>query len=185
MRMMIRYLVAIRPVDMSTGGQMLTENALGALLMLACALFSGELSEAHEAITEHGTPARYAIVVGGCIVAFLICFSGLKLGQLVTATAFVVMTNATKTIVLLSGIFLFADRYSALGAIGAVVSLLASAMFSRLQSLETSLSSGTETGDGETASDVNAHDIGDSEAPRSEVEVTGTAEERRGLLSSK
>jgi drug/metabolite transporter (DMT)-like permease len=105
-------------------------NLLALPLLLTVLFVQGEhlvAAERLQAVTLGG----WAWIFITCILGFLISTSGFGLQKLVSATTFLVVNNAAKTINILLGMFVLGDKMSGtLQASGSILSILASAWYS-------------------------------------------------------
>lgn len=118
-----RYLLALNPVNLSTGALVLVGNAVG-LLPVAVLLLgpcAGEWAELH--VDLRGSMWGLATLPGGVAMAYL----GLLLRRVVSATGAVVVSNVDKVVVLLYGILCMGDRMDAWKVSGCALALVGGA----------------------------------------------------------
>jgi len=118
-----RYLLALRPVELSTGGLVLTSNLVGLLpvALLLAGPCSSELSRLH--LAGGGLLWSLATLPGGAAIAYC----NILLRRAVSATAALVVTNVDKVLVLAYGVACLGDRMGFCQAAGCTLALFGGA----------------------------------------------------------
>lgn len=139
-RILQRYLLAQEPVDLSKPGMMLLNNAVGIAINGVLLVAFGEAWSAGAAGGEPPalgsvlwglTLGQWGVVAASCANGVAISYAGLRVQQLVTATTFMVLTNANKLIVILYGAVALGERTSLSAAVGMALSLVGSFWYAR------------------------------------------------------
>eukprot|EP00929_Paragymnodinium_shiwhaense_P001299 TRINITY_DN101525_c0_g1_i1.p1 TRINITY_DN101525_c0_g1~~TRINITY_DN101525_c0_g1_i1.p1 ORF type:complete len:345 (+),score=62.22 TRINITY_DN101525_c0_g1_i1:106-1140(+) len=121
-RLLERYLLAHKPVQLSATALVLVSNSVGCLAVLFSLYFGLCGEEGHE-IQLRSFPA-YA---WGCTSLFCgaaIAFASVQLARSVSATTALVVSNVDKVLVLSYGVLCMGDKFDAPRALGCFVALL-------------------------------------------------------------
>jgi len=121
-RLLQRHLLSHNPVDISKPGMMLINNTVGVALNGALLLAYNEAAEWPVRLQQLGG-GEWTMIVASCLNGVAISYAGLRVQQLVTATTFMVLTNANKFVVILFGIMALNEKTSLLSSFGMALSI--------------------------------------------------------------
>lgn len=109
-------------MDLSKSGMMLINNVVGIALNAVLLLAYHENDQWQVKFHEVGSRG-WLMIAASCLNGVAISYAGLRVQQLVTATTFMVLTNANKFIVILFGIVILNEPTTILSFIGMTLSI--------------------------------------------------------------
>merc|ERR1719161_983039 len=116
---------------------MLVSNVIGTLLAALVALGLGEWGRLGAEL-EDLHRGEWGYLWGGCVIAALFSYAGLKLTALISATTLLTVTNTSKGLVIVFGVLFLADESTLLALTGCTLAVMGNVLYfaARLKLLE-------------------------------------------------
>jgi len=133
-RLIQRYLLAKdqRPVDVSTTGVALLNNALSILPIAVAVFASGEFRELGP-LCQKLSGRDVLWIVASCVVGCGISFTGIWVQRLIAATSFLVMINVSKFAIIFLEVYVIKNKnpLTVVQIVGVMVTILAGVWYGR------------------------------------------------------